>query len=200
MESCFDLPPGPFGCIMADPPWRFTDLRGVARVPQTATVQHYQTMSRAELVGLDVASVAAKDSVLILWTTSANLAEAVALGEAWGFAYKSIAFVWVKTLKPVDQMGFFPAAPSYRMSLGYWTRQQAEIALLFTRGKPKRVSKGVRQVIAEPRREHSRKPDEAHSRVEALVAGPYLELFARAPRPGWTVWGNDVDKFAGPTS
>lgn len=189
---------GPFAVIYADPPWRFVSKSGKALVPQTAATQHYQTMTREELAALDVAGIAADDAVLIMWTTSANLVEAIALGEAWGFTYKSIAFVWVKTLNPVDQMGFFPASPSYRMSLGYWTRQQSEIALLFTRGKPKRLSKGVRQVIAEPRREHSRKPDDVARRIEALVAGPYLELFARAPRPGWTVAGDETTKFGGP--
>ncbi|MNQ97153.1 hypothetical protein D3C85_1127850 [compost metagenome] len=79
--------------------------------------------------------------------------------------------------------------------MGYWTRKQAEICIMFTRGKPRRIGKGVRQIIEAPRREHSRKPDETHDRVQALVAGPYLELFARQPRAGWAVWGNQTDKF-----
>jgi len=82
--------------------------------------------------------------------------------------------------------------------MGYWTRANSEPCLLATRGKPKRLSAAVRQGIIEPRREHSRKPDCVHERIERLVAGPYLELFARATRPGWTCWGNEVGKFDRP--
>jgi N6-adenosine-specific RNA methylase IME4 len=81
------------------------------------------------------------------------------------------------------------------MTLGYWTRSNSEVALLGTRGKPKRTAADVRQAIIEPRREHSRKPDGIHERIERLVAGPYLELFGRQKREGWTVWGNQTDKF-----
>jgi N6-adenosine-specific RNA methylase IME4 len=82
--------------------------------------------------------------------------------------------------------------------MGYWTRANTEPCLLATRGRPKRLNADVRQAIIEPRREHSRKPDGIHKRIERLVAGPYLELFARQQRPGWDVWGNEVDKFAQP--
>ena len=82
------------------------------------------------------------------------------------------------------------------MTLGYWTRSNSEVCLLATRGNPKRIGTNVRQAIIAPRREHSRKPDGIHGRIERLVAGPYLELFARQQRPGWDVWGNEVNKFA----
>jgi N6-adenosine-specific RNA methylase IME4 len=88
-----------------------------------------------------------------------------------------------------------PIAEPAKIGMGYSTRKQAELCLLFTRGKPKRLSKGVRHVIEAPRREHSRKPDETFTRIEALYAGPYLEMFAREGRPGWTAWGNQTDKF-----
>ena len=81
------------------------------------------------------------------------------------------------------------------MLLGYWTRSNSEICLLATRGQPKRMATDVRQAIIAPRREHSRKPDGIHERIERLVAGPYCELFARQTRPGWDCWGNEVDKF-----
>lgn len=80
------------------------------------------------------------------------------------------------------------------MTLGYWTRSNSEVCLLATKGAPKRLNADVRQAIIEPRREHSRKPD-IHTRIERLVAGPYLELFARRTRPGWDSWGNEVGKF-----
>jgi len=82
-----------------------------------------------------------------------------------------------------------------RMGMGKWTRKETEFALLFTRGKPSRLSGGVREIIDAPRREHSRKPDEQYDRIEALVGGPYLEMFARQRRGGWDSWGNEVDKF-----
>ena len=81
------------------------------------------------------------------------------------------------------------------MGLGYWTRANTEPCLLATRGNPKRINADVRQAIIEPRREHSRKPPGVHARIERLVAGPYLELFARARQTGWDAWGNEIDKF-----
>ena len=98
---------------------------------------------------------------------------------AWGFVYKTVAFIWVK--------------PS--IGMGYWSRKQAELCLLATKGRPKRLSGGVRQVIEAPRREHSRKPDDIYERIEQLVGGPYLEMFARQFWPGWDAWGAEVDKF-----
>ena len=82
------------------------------------------------------------------------------------------------------------------MGLGYWTRANAEYCLLATRGKPKRTAKDVRQLVVQPLREHSRKPDEVPAAIERLVPGPYLELFARTTRPGWASWGNQVERFA----
>ena len=82
------------------------------------------------------------------------------------------------------------------MGMGYWTRANTEPCLLATRGKPKRLNADVRQAIITPRRQHSRKPDGVYGRIERLVAGPYLELFARTRRFGWDAWGNEVDKFA----
>ena len=82
------------------------------------------------------------------------------------------------------------------MGIGKWTRAEFEQCWLGTRGNPKRLNADVRQAIISPRREHSRKPAEIHDRIERLVAGPYLELFAREERPGWTVWGNETDKFS----
>ncbi len=103
----------------------------------------------------------------------------------WGFEYKTAAFTWAKTT----------SKDNWHFGCGYWTRANAELCLLGTRGTPKRLSRAVRQLLISPVREHSRKPDETHERIERLVAGPYLELFARQSRPGWTTWGNEADKF-----
>jgi N6-adenosine-specific RNA methylase IME4 len=114
-----------------------------------------------------------------MWVVDAHMPDALKLIEAWGFVYKTVAFIWVK--------------PS--IGMGYWSRKQAELCLLATKGKPKRLSGGVRQVIEAPRREHSRKPDEIYRRIEQLVGGPYLEMFARQPWPNWDAWGAEKDKF-----
>lgn len=191
------LPTGPFGCILADPPWSFLTYGNKRTTPHRGAEEHYRTMTAVELRDMPVEGVAARDCALFMWVVDSHLVEAIELGRAWGFDYKTIAFVWAKTTQRTKQFGFFPPETTHRIGMGYWTRKQAEVCLLFTRGRVRRVGKGVRQIIEAPRREHSRKPDEAHARVEQLVAGPYLELFAREPRPGWTVWGNQTDKFAG---
>lgn len=190
------LPPGPFGCILADPPWSFLTYGKQRTTPHRCAEDHYQTMAAEDLRAMQVGAVAARDCALFMWVVDSHLDEAIDLGRAWGFSYKTIAFVWAKTTKRDAQFGFFPPETTHRIGMGYWTRKQAEVCLMFTRGKPRRIDKGVRQIIEAPRREHSRKPNETHARIEKLVAGPYLELFAREPREGWTVWGNQTERFS----
>lgn len=169
-----------YGAILADPPWKFDTWGpgGLDKAPE----KHYTTESVSSLSEIPVRDWAADDCALFMWIIDSHLEQALSLMNAWDFKYKTIAFIWRKT---------------GGIGLGYWSRKQAEVCLLGTRGKPKRLSGGVRQVIEAPRREHSRKPDEIYSRVEELVAGPYLEMFARQPWDGWDSWGNEVDKFAG---
>ena len=189
-----DLPPGPFGCIYADPPWSFRSWsdKGKNRSPDFMVRQkglaerHYATMSLADIRALPVADVAAKDSALFLWAIDCMLPEALELMSGWGFKFKTVAFTWVKQNK---------VSPTPAIGLGYWTRGNPEMCLLGTRGKPRRLSAAVRQLIEAPRREHSRKPDEVRDRIETLLPGPYLELFARSTAPGWTVWGDQVGKL-----
>ena len=181
---------GKYGAILADPPWSFKSWsdKGKNRAPDAMVRQkglaerHYRTLSLADIRALPVAEIAAKDSVLFLWAVDCMVPEALAVGTAWGFTYKTVAFTWVK-----EKNG-----GGHHIGLGYWTRGNPEQCLLFTRGKPKRQSASVRQLISAKRREHSRKPDEAQERIERLVAGPYAELFARQRRPGWDCWGNQV--------
>ena len=116
------------------------------------------------------------DAVLFLWFTWPLLEGALDVITKWGFAYKTCAFAWVKA--DVSTIDLFPDPKVADMTLGYWTRANSEVCLLATRGKPKRLSASVRQGIIEPRREHSRKPECVYSRIERLVAGPRLELFA----------------------
>lgn len=178
-----------YGVIYADPPWSFKTFSK----PKEGTVPHrgdeepYKSMTREELLDMPVAEIAAKDCVLHMWTISSHVEQAFELAAAWGFTFKSLSFVWVKTCKSDPEMP--------KMGMGKWLRQEAEVCLLFTRGKPKRVSAGVRQVLLEPAREHSRKPDGFYDRIEALSDGPYVELFSRAGRQNWDSMGDQVGKY-----
>lgn len=170
-----------YGAILADPPWRFETYsdQGKGRSAE----RHYDCMDFTDILAMAVP--AAKDCVLFLWTTDPYLEKAMGVIRAWGFKYKTVAFTWVKANndgKPWTGMG-------------YWTRANPEMCLLATRGHPKRIHKDVNQLIEAPRRQHSRKPDEIYERVEQLVAGPYLEMFARQSWPGWDVMGNETEKF-----
>lgn len=204
------LPMGPFRCILADPPWRFATFsaKGRDRCPdapmtrnesrQNNPSRHYDTMPLQDIKDLRVSDVAADDCLLLMWAVDPMIPEALEVGKAWGFTYKTIGFYWAKQRRITSSRGKQFEDESKRqfpMGTGYWTRANPETCLLFTRGAPKRVATDVRKLIVAPRREHSRKPDEAHERIEALVAGPYLEMFARTERPGWTTWGNQTDKF-----
>lgn len=186
------LPKKHFGAILADPPWQFNCWADSDKAHGTAN-SHYQTMETADLIKMPVEELAADDCVLFMWICWPNLLDSLRLIEEWGFKYKTCAFSWMKA--NASQIDFFRDDADAYMGLGYWTRANSEMCLLGTRGKPKRLSADVRQGIIAPRREHSRKPDGVHERIERLVAGPYLELFARQRRPNWTVWGNQVDKF-----
>lgn len=186
-------PDGRFSAILADPPWHFKTYneKGRNRCPDWQTFKgspcrHYGTMSLAEIKALPVAELAADDCALFLWTCWPMLEQSLDVMEAWGFTYKTAAFAWMKS----------NGDGTIYTGLGYWTRANTEMCLLATRGKPKRLRKDVKQGIIAPRREHSRKPDVVHERIERLVAGPYLELFARETRPNWTAWGNETAKYS----
>lgn len=172
------VPEGKFGAILADPPWKFETM-GSGGLGRSAE-NHYPTMTKAEIVGLlvdgrTVADLAADDSVLFLWISSSMIPGALDVMQGWGFTCKTTAFVWAKDGPP---------------GLGYWTRKGSEICLLGTRGNPKRLNADIPEVIYAPRFEHSVKPKAVYERIERLVNGPYIELFARHNRDGWTSWGN----------
>lgn len=189
-----NLPEGKYGAILADPPWGFKVWSGKDKqVASRGSVTPYDTMEMADIAAMPVADLAADDCCLFMWVVWPTLPEALGVIEAWGFKYKTCGFAWVKA--DVSTVNLFDDPVDAYMGLGYWTRANSEVCLLATRGKPKRLNADVRQGIIAPRREHSRKPDGIHERIERLVAGPYLELFARQKRPGWTVWGNQTDKF-----
>ena len=166
--------------IYADPPWRYS-----AKKVQGAAENHYPTMSIDELCALPVAELAANDSALFMWATFPQLPEALRLIRAWGFTYKSVAFVWLKKNRKAD---------SWFYGLGFWTRANAEVCLLATKGHPKRQAADIHQFIISPIEAHSKKPDETRDKIVALMGDlPRVELFARQTSPGWDVWGNEVE-------
>lgn len=191
-----DLPRGQYAAIAADPPWSYECFseKGKGR----SADQHYVTMRSPEIERFPFGELAARDAHLFLWITGPCLAKGMHLPvmQAWGFTPSALAFVWIKpTRKAFANGNLFLSEALFAMGMGHTTRQNAEFVVLGRRGSPRRLSKGVHQLIIQPRREHSRKPNEFYARVERYCTGPYLELFARERRPGWTAWGNETDKF-----
>lgn len=184
-----EVPRGHFAVVLADPPWSFKSWsdKGKNRCPDALVRQkglaerHYATMPMREIRALPVAEVCARDAALFLWAVDCMLPEAIEVGEAWGFTFKTVAFSWCKTTataagRAVDD------DKAWHKGLGYWTRGNPEMCLLFTRGQPRRLSAAVRQLIVAGRRQHSRKPDETHQRIEALLPGAVpRDVLPRAP-------------------
>lgn len=171
-----------YSVIYCDPPWayRVWSQKGNGRSAES----HYSTMSLDDIKALPVGNLADKDCALFMWITFPLLNEAFNVLDTWGFTYKSVAFVWVKQNKK---------SPSLFWGMGYWTRANAELCIIATKGSPKRQSKGVHQVIVSPIEEHSKKPDETRERIVKLMGDvPRIELFARQKTPGWDVWGNEA--------
>jgi len=141
-------------------------------------------MNIEQLCSMPIGELAAENCALFMWVTFPTLREAFVLLDAWSFTYKSVSFVWVKQNKKT---------PSLFWGMGYWTRANAEICLLATKGKPKRRSASVHQVIVSPIEHHSKKPDEARNRIVELMGDlPRIELFARDRADGWDAFGNEV--------
>lgn len=179
--------PRKYGAIYADPPWSFRNwsAKGTGR----NAVSHYDCLDFSKIAELPIADYAAENCVLFLWATDPLLPRALQLIQAWGFEYKTVAFYWVKLNSAAKNDS------DYFTGLGYWTRANPEQCLLATRGSPQRQAKDVRRLVVEKRREHSRKPDCVRERIERLVAGPYLELFARETKVDWDCWGNQIGLF-----
>ena len=171
--------------ILADPPWRFQNRTG-KMAPEHRRLARYETMTFEDIEALPVEGLAAEPAHLYLWAPNALLPEALRVMQAWGFHYKS-NLVWHKVRKDGGSDG---------RGVGFYFRNVTEMVLFGVRGKNARTREaGRRQVnmIETRKREHSRKPDEQYSLIEACSSGPYLELFARGERKGWAVWGNQAD-------
>ena len=172
-----------FRAINADPNWQYEtySAKGKDRSPD----RHYRTDNLESIKALPVAQLAAENSVLHLWCMDWLLPAALEIIAEWKFNFIKVGFIWVKQNPGGD--GLF-------MGLGRWQREGAELCLFATKGNPRRLNADVRQVCLAPVAEHSVKPDEIHSRIERLTAGPYLELFARRERAGWTTWGDEIPR------
>lgn len=179
-----DFPDGPFGTILADPPWRFRTWNETNDAKSAR--RHYSLMTIEEICALPVKSVAAKDCALFLWATWPTIFQSEQVIKAWGFRYSGLAWEWIKRN---------PETGKYAFGTGYGTRKNLEPCLLAIRGAPKLQNRSVRDFLYSPRREHSRKPDEQYERIEVMYPGPRLEMFGRQKRVGWETWGNQVDKF-----
>ena len=170
--------------ILADPPWLFANYseKGEEKNP----VAHYDCMPLEDIQALPVAELANPNGcALIMWAYTPMLPEAIDTMRCWGFEFKS-AGVWAKQSKTGKKWAF---------GTGCGYRGAMEIFLLGTIGEPHRQSRSVRNLIVAPVREHSRKPDQMRADIEQLFPGPYVELFARETAPGWSSWGNQVNKF-----
>lgn len=180
-----------FHTIMADPPWRFQNRSGKI-APEHKRLTRYETMTTEDVCALPVSILAANPSHLYLWVPNALLPDGLAVMNAWGFDYKS-NIVWHKIRKDGGSDG---------RGVGFYFRNVTEVLLFGVRGKNARtLAPGRSQVnmMQTRKREHSRKPDEQYDIIENCSRGPYLELFARGTRPGWTYWGNQATQNYAPT-
>ena len=173
-----------FSAILADPPWHF--VARSEKGERRSASQHYTTdRTEAEKIkALPIRDLAAADCVLFMWMVDWCPQLALEVIEAWGFTHKTTAFTWAKQNASGD---------GWHMGQGYWTRANPEDCWLAACGHPKRINADVRQLIVAPVMEHSRKPDEVQNRIERLVNGPYLELYARRERENWVTWGNELE-------
>ena len=185
--------------IYADPAWKFKNY-GPGGKLHTSADNHYDTQVLDEICALGpvIQRLAAPDSVLFLWTVwplmlpnrwQEGLGKVIT---AWGFEYKTCAFLWEKIITAESEEQDADD-PHFFWGNGNWTRSNTEPCLLATRGSPKRLGFNVHQVVRAPALKHSEKPEEVAQRIERLVAGPYLELYARGFRPGWYCWGNELE-------
>jgi len=170
-----------YDVILADPPWNFS-VWNAEKSPKHAS--HKYPLMDTDAIGR-LMIPAGDDAALFLWATWPNLLDALRVIGAWGFEYRTVAWVWVKA----NESGM-----GHHMGMGYYTRANTEPCLLAVRGRMPVEAHDVLALIYAPVREHSRKPDEQYNKIERLYPGrKYLELFARRKRPGWDAWGNEVE-------
>jgi N6-adenosine-specific RNA methylase IME4 len=176
-----------FSTILLDPPWRFQNRTG-KMAPEHRRLRRYETMSFDEIGALPVGDLGQPDSHLYMWCPNALLIEGLAIMKQWGFTYKT-NLVWYKIRKD--------GGPDGR-GVGFYFRNVTELVLFGVKGRMRTEAPGRRQVnvISTRKEEHSKKPDVFYDVIEACSPGPYVELFARLPREGWTQLGNEIESYA----
>jgi len=176
-----------FGTILIDPPWRFTNRTGKV-APEHRRLRRYGTMDFDEIAAMPVSVLAKEKSHLYLWTPNALLLEALQIMKGWGFAYKT-NIVWYKIRRD--------GGPDGR-GVGFYYRNVTELLLFGVKGRLRTLPPGRSQVniIITRKREHSRKPDEVYEIIEGCSPGPFIELFAREEKAGWTQWGDELATYA----
>jgi N6-adenosine-specific RNA methylase IME4 len=180
-----------FSTVLADPPWQFVNRTGKI-APEHKRLSRYPTLSLDEICSIPVWDNVKDTAHLYLWVPNALLADGLQVMKSWGFCYKA-NIVWHKLRKDGGSDG---------RGVGFYFRNVTEILLFGTRGKNARTLKrGRTQVnyIGTRKREHSRKPDEQYKLIEDCSRAPFLEMFARGTRPGWTVWGNQAEAGYSPS-
>lgn len=180
------LPSGPFDIVLGDPPWmHFGDPNKDA-----AAGKHYALMPLDEICALPVRSIVSKKAALFLWATCPRMPDALAAMQAWGFHYRGVAHIWIKTRKDGQPVGPQGIPPTF-------VKPVTELLLVGTTNRVGRpfpiLSYKQRQLVYAPREEHSKKPDVFRDLIVELCGDrPRVELFARARCPGWTSWGLEV--------
>ena len=176
-----------YGTILADPPWQFQNRTG-KMAPEHKRLNRYPTMTLDDICDMPVEVAAADRSHLYMWVPNALLPDGLKVMEHWGFKYKS-NLIWYKIRKD--------GGPD-RRGVGFYFRNVTEVLLFGVRGKDVRTlapARSQENIISSMKREHSRKPDEQYDLIETCSWGPRLEIFARGPRDGWDVWGNQADDY-----
>lgn len=175
---------GKFKIIYADPPWMYNARNNFKTKFGGGAFKQYPLMKTKEICDLPVNEIADENSILFLWATFPRLQEALDVIKAWGFKYKTVGFVWIKKNK-IKKTNFF--------GIGYYTKSNAEICLIATKGKAPKVSNSVSQIIESAIEKHSKKPDEVRNKIIELCGKEKrIELFAREKAKGWSAWGNQI--------
>ena len=168
--------------IYCDPAWYFKTYSDKGN--KRSALQHYNCLNINDIYNLPINTISDNDCILFIWVIDPMLPEAIEVIKRWGFKYKTVAFTWVKKNKKSD---------SFFTGLGYWTRANPEMCLLATKGKPKRISKSVKQLVISKREEHSKKPDIIRDHIVELCGDlPRVELFARQKVKDWHSWGDQI--------
>ncbi len=187
-SSVIDLPNKKYNVIYADPPWHYGSKSAVNNTTGSAIKplsDHYRTMSLQELKNMPIKNMTKDDAACFMWVTDLHIDEALEVLRSWGFAYKTIAFNWVKTT----------SKGNYCKNVAPWTMKSSEICLLGIKGRMTKYKQAnnIESLVIAQRTQHSQKPNEVRKRIEDLFGDlPRIELFARQKTDGWDVWGNEI--------